>query len=519
MTAPMLQYNPGGNEPGNGPLRTNGGAGSLSMTKPNLPSTKSGAVEKQEAAMWLARDCFEGQFALHDKTTQYLPKAPGEDPINYNARLKRSVFFNMFRTAIEGLVGFIMRKDPVLGEDVPGVIATDWENIDLAGTHGDVFLRDLLQDAMIDGHALILVDYADTGGLVPTRGEEQAYGMRPYWVPIRKGQIVSFRESNENGQTILTQLVIRETTMVPEGVYGEKEQTVYRVLANEGGVVTWRVEMITKENTVQIMSNGVFRNQVEIPVAEVVTSGRVGRLVSRPTLEDVAYLNIAHYQQYSDYANSMHKTCVPIFTVSGGGESEGPLVLGPDTSFQFTSPDAKAAYVSHDGASLGACKLALDDLKSDIGTASLAMLAPQKRAAETAKGKEIDKGASDSKLSVTARGLQDGAERALGFHARFRGIKTGGGSLTINREYTDMSMAPEMLTALSGAVRDMKLPVRLALVPMQKGGIIDESEDLTGIEREMEASMIAEEEKAAAQLEAQFEMAASAKQPQQKVAA
>ena len=38
----------------------------------------------------------------------------------------------------------VSRKDATLGEDVPAQIAEQWENIDLCGTHGDVFLRDLV---------------------------------------------------------------------------------------------------------------------------------------------------------------------------------------------------------------------------------------------------------------------------------------------------------------------------------------------------------------------------------------
>jgi hypothetical protein len=94
----------------------------------------------------------------------------------YSVRLQRAAFFNVFRHTITGLAGFVFRIPPTLDEDVPVVIAGKesedegtetegiWENIDNAGTHGDVFARDLLVDAMIAGHAAILVEYPQTGG-------------------------------------------------------------------------------------------------------------------------------------------------------------------------------------------------------------------------------------------------------------------------------------------------------------------------------------------------------------------
>ena len=507
MTAPIYDPTNVGNRPGDGPLRSGGVAPSRDLTPQaaqHLPSTMSKAASAMVEELELVRDVAGGPKRVRDAGPKYLPKAPGEDAENYRARLMRSVFFSMYQTAVDGLTGFVFRKDPVLGEDVPTPMVEHWENIDLAGTHGDVFLRDLMADAMVAGHAAILVDYPDTGGQLLSRGEEQAGGIRPYWVPIKKDDIVSWRETVENGQTLLDQVVIRECRTVPDGTYGEREQTQYRVLYRSEGVVGWRLEQVTDHQTVIVVAEGTYANQVEIPLAEVPTSGRTGRLMSRPTLADVAYLNVHHYQMHSDYVTSIHKTCVPIFTVSGGGEMNGPLVIGPNAAFAFSNPAASAAYVSHDGASLGACKAALDDTVRAIADLSLAMLASEKRAAETARAKEIDKGATDSKLAVTARGLQDATERALGFHARYLRFPSGG-SIVINREFTDQTMPPELLTAYVGAIQNAGLPVRILTQAMQDGGLIGADEDLDLLDAEMEAAAAAKEEQARIDRETQME--------------
>lgn len=507
MTAPA--YTQGGNRPGDGPLRDNGVGGTMAAATGNLPSTMSKAASAQRPALELVRDLWSGPERIRDAGPAYLPQAPGEDPSNYRTRLARSVFFNFFATAIEGLVGFVFMKTPVLGDDVPAAIVPHWENIDLAGTHGDVFARDLLQDAMIAGHAAILVDYPDTGGVMLSLGEEQAMGVRPYWVPVKKDNILSWRESIVNGHTVLDQVVLRECRMVPDGLYGEKEQTVYRVLYRENDAAKWRLEMVTARNTVVVLAEGVYANQVELPIVEVVTSGREGRFCSKPTLADVAYLNIAHYQQWSDYATSIHKTCVPLLVIAGAS-ADGPIVVGPNSALTFTNPQASATYVSHDGASLASCAAALQSLKDAMADMSLAMLASEKRSAETAKAKQIDKGATDSKLSVTARGLQDALERALSFHARYMKLPDGG-SIEVNREYTDMSMSPQLLTAYVGAITNAGLPVRVLTQAMQEGGLISPDENLDALDAEIEANAAAAADQARMDAQAAADAMAAAK--------
>lgn len=123
-----------GNQPGDGPLRVGGESQpSLPNRDQDLPSTLSPRAQAQRPALQMVRDLWGGNETVKAAGTTYLPQAPGEEHNNYHERLSRSVFFNVFRQTVVGLVGLIFRKDPVLGEDVPPQISEHWENIDLAG--------------------------------------------------------------------------------------------------------------------------------------------------------------------------------------------------------------------------------------------------------------------------------------------------------------------------------------------------------------------------------------------------
>jgi hypothetical protein len=466
-----------GNTPGNGPLRIGGVSVSQPSGKADLPSTKSKAVERQEQALVICRDVYGGNEAIKAKAQTYLPKAPGEDQANYNDRLSRSVFFNVFKQTVEGLTGLVFRRDPILNEDVPGAIRKHLENADNAGTHIDVLARELLQAVLKSGHAALFVEFPKTNGVQSAAAEMEgasALPIRPYFVPVLKENILSWRTEVVDGVTILTQLVIQESGMVSDGKYGEKEQTLYRVLYKENGVVGFRLESINKENVVIVVDEGIYPTQQEIPIAEIVGPDRISMFESTPPLIDLAYLNIAHYQQWSDHANSIHKTCVPIFVQIGADMPQdgtgGTLVIGPNAGLSLPQ-GGDAKYVSHDGAALGEVRQALSDLLGNMATLGLSMLAPDKRAAETAEAKRIDKATSDSKLSTAARGLQDGLERALQFHAKYLRLPSGG-SVTVNRDFENLRLSAQDIAALSGLVEKGQLSLETMWTMLGDGNVL-----------------------------------------------
>lgn len=485
-----------GNRPGDGPLRPGGvPASGIPSKERDLPSTPSQAVSNQHHALEMCRDIEGGAERIKRRAQTYLPKAPGESQANYDVRLARSVFFNVFSHTIEGLVGQVFRKDIAIGDDVPASIVQHMENIDNAGTHFDVFARDLLHDALIAGHCAVLVEFPKTGGAQLHSDERgPAAPIRPYWVPIKKDSILSWRTTTVDGRLVLTQLVIEECAKVADGQFGEKDQTRYRVFyRDDAGVVGFNLFSTSKEKVLILEDSGLYPTQDEIPVAEIATSGRVGLFESVPPLLDLAYLNVAHYQQYSDYVTSIHKTCVPLLTLIGwpaDDDGKQALVVGPNSVLKTENPQAKAEYVSHSGQALNSCKESLDDLKSDMGTLGLSMLSPSKRTAETAQAKRLDKSTEDSSLATTARGTQDGLERALGFHAKYLKEKSGG-SLKVNKQFDTQAMDAATMTAWTGAVKDAGIPERLMLDAMQVGELIDADENVDDIAGEMAANQAA----------------------------
>lgn len=503
-----------GNYPGDGPLRAGGVSSTMSgspMASKNLPSTQSTAAKAQAASTQIMRDIWTGNAKFQEAGQTYLPKGPGETTPDYRVRLQRAALFNVTKHTIVGLAGFVFREPPKLSDDVPPQIYDGedglWENIDNAGTHGDVFCRDIMVDAMTVGHAAILVEFPQTGGS-QSYGAEQSGAVRPYWVPIKKENILSWRTDTQNGQLTLTQLVLKELHNVADGLFGEQIAERYRVFRNDDGYVTCALYAISQNKTLVLEAESTYPTQTEIPIAEIVTSGRTGLFESDPPFLDLAYLNLAHYRQWSDYDTSIYKTCVPILFTAGVmtvDERGQPLIIGPNSAISAGDPSSKAEYVSHGGGSLAACKASLDDLENRMAALGLAAMATSKRTAETATAKEIDKGASDSALSVTARGLQDGLERALYFTARYLGLEDGG-SIALNAEYNEQTMDASVMSAWATLATALNLPASMVIEALIAGGRLPEDTDVLTLSLEMEASAQASKEAAAIGMAHQMEM-------------
>ena len=170
---------------------------STQTSDPNRPDYIIGAAAGMAHDAKLVRDVARGTSHLRSQSTSYLPKHASEEGSDYNRRLEMAVLsVNAIERTVTGLAGMVFRKDPTLGEDVPEVMRLHTENVDYAGTHLDVFTRSLFEDGLEAGHAGILVDAPSVqalDGRTLTDAEESVLGVRPYWIPIRKEQIIGWR--------------------------------------------------------------------------------------------------------------------------------------------------------------------------------------------------------------------------------------------------------------------------------------------------------------------------------------
>jgi hypothetical protein len=431
----------------------------------------------------IMRDTCIGTPELRRKGVAYLPKEPAEQPGPYTYRLNRAIFFNAVDLTLAGLVGMVFRNDPELSDNVPEVIRGresegenvqiegEWENIDNAGTHGVVFCKEVFKNAVRDGHAAILVDMPPPLQEGATMAEEKTAGRRPYWVSYSADQIINWRTKIVNGQTMLDLIVFKECSKEPDGEYGEKEVTRYRVLKPG----SWELYKEVKGENLQTQivpdpdNPGGVTNLTEIPVA-IVYSRKCNVLESQPPLIDLAYTNIAHYQKYSDFSIYLHIASRPVLCRKGADPNNPITTIGPYTIFDV-APEGDVWYAETTGAALAAASQDIKDLEERMSILGLSLLVKRTGGPITATEERGDEIEESSDLATWARGLKDAIELALKFHVQYRSPgATTGGNIEVGASLDAQELTPEEMTAWSNEVAAGQFTVETMWKVFKSGG-------------------------------------------------
>ena len=448
----------------------------------NRPDTPSAAYKAMMPNVIVCRDVAKGTTHMRAQAAEYLPQHPAEERQDYIRRLNRAILFNGFGRTIVGLSGMVFRRDPELSDDVPEEIQAHLENVDGEGTHIDVFAKDVFDDALEVGHCGILVDVPQApkpppGQKVLSLADERAAGIRPRWVKYAKEDIISGRSKVIGEQHVLTQLVLRETVQEPVGAFGDAAVERHRVLRrSDAGVVTYELweQPPGKSEPVIVQEEALVTNVSEIPFA-VVYGKRTGLLKSIPPLVDLAWTNVSHYQVQSDHLYALHIASVPIFVLTGVDPKQ-TVEVGPNVLIKIPDPQGDAKYAEHSGAALGQTRQQLMDFKADMAVLGLAMLQHETRAAETAEAKRIDKSEQDSALATAARSLQDALEVALGFHADFMRLESGG-SVVVNRDFEKLTLDAATINAYSQMAALEQISIDTMWQILAEGGALPDGFD------------------------------------------
>jgi hypothetical protein len=432
----------------------------------DTPAYVSKSAQNQRKALQIIRDLSAGTPRMRERGQTYLPMEAGESSTAYGVRLSRSLLFNAFVKVREGMIGIALKKNPNLdGEDaegnpdpVPDVVKAHAEDIDLNGNHLDVFIKDVFRNVLNDGHAFILVDMQKrldrssvTLSPTPTAEDDVKLKRRPYWVKYTKDQAINWKSDRVDGETVLTQITFKECATESDGNYTEKEIVRYRVLRLRVvepktpttpaiyGSMEWELHeersIDGKSELVQVAGGPTTLDR--IPVVTIYAR-QTGFLESQPPLEDLAYLNVGHWQQWSDL-NCQIRMLVPILEIKGElahtearveGAQTPKVAVGPGAALQFKDTDGGIEYKSADPGATGGMREALTDLEQRMSAVGLSIISPkpnQVGQASTATEKVLDQDERTSELASWLRALKDGVEAALEIHAvDYLGLPTGG---------------------------------------------------------------------------------------------
>lgn len=407
--------------------------------------TKDGNFRSASEKWELVDALMGGTDSMRNAGEQYLPKYSLEDDELYEMRLKTSTLFNAYKKAVDTNVGKITaRKIQVEGGSQQ--LQTFTNNVDATGRSLHEFSKDLLRQSINHGVSYILVDFPKSDQQLTLA---DINNVKPYFVDIEATQVLSIRSRRVNGNEELVYFKF-QTTSVPQfeswdSVEDEEVIQIREYAKTEDNTVLYRVKEKVKNDWVTT-DEGTMEGLEFIPVIPMY-SNRTAFMLGEPLLNDLAELNIRHWQSSSDQQWVLHFARSPVMFGKGidDRDENGNKVsinVGPNSVVLADRPDADLKYVEHNGQAIGAGREDLKDIEDQMAVMGLD-IAVDRTGNMTATGRAIDAASADSILKSVSVQLEETLTTALLLVEAFYGSTTPF-TVDVNKEFIPVFDQKEM---------------------------------------------------------------------------
>ncbi len=404
---------------------------------PNDPSTTSLAWDEMIGSWLMIETLLGGTKAMRFAAGEYLPQHAEESDDNYLERLHVNVLFNAMEITLDHFVGRPF-SDPVkLNNDVPEEIVENANNIDLQGNDLTSFCRDWFRCGLAKGFCHVMVDMPQMNpdAMPLTLADDREAGRRPFWIRIEpenmiaaEADIVVDPQTGELREWF-THVRLRENVVQRVG-FAEVIHERIRVLMPGFFQVWQKVKRKGKKDQWMIIEEG----ETGINFIPIITfySQRNGFLLAKPPLEDLAFMNIRHWQSMSDQINVLTVARFPMLAVAGATDQSGTSMrIGPRQLLATKDPNGRFYYVEHTGKSIESGWKELENLETNMESYGSTFL-KKMPGNETATGRALDSAESVTPLQDMVNRFIDSVNNALRIHATWISEKEGGTVTILN---------------------------------------------------------------------------------------
>jgi hypothetical protein len=436
------------------------------------PAVTIPAVEAMRAYWAVITPLMRGTLAMREAGVVLLPQYPAEDSASYKERLRLSTLLPAYSETVGNMTSRVFAEPLQVGDDVPDDIKAMTKDIDHAGNDLNSWSVEFFREGLSHGLCHAFVDHPSSEG-VRTQAQEQALGLRPWFVLVKPEQVLGWR--SKNGQ--LTMVRYSEKVEEDDGAFGCQLVEQIRVLE----VGKWTTYRKGEKGGWEKHDEG-NSSLKQIPWVTFYT-GRTGYMTARPPLLELAHLNVKHWQSQSDQDNILHVIRVPILVrigVQAMYDNQGKPVppefkvgTGALTDLP-TNGDLK--YVEHTGKAVEAGRVALQDLIAEMRMAGAKLLTPDKSVTKTATQAEEEAAQELSPLARMANHFADCLAQLLQYMADYRGLGEGG---TVEmRGNFDADFIPEIsLPVLVSMANAGMISKETLFAEMQRRGVISDEYD------------------------------------------
>lgn len=396
------------------------------------------------------RDSFDGSDAIKDKGVDYLPKLSGQEKGQYDAYRLRAVYYNGIERTVKGLVGAVMRVDPII--EVPDKIESLFEDITGTGVSLKDFISMMISEQLLMGRQGVLVD----------RNEE-----RPYLTGYTTEQITNWLQD-----TIVLQETYRKID--PKDKYRSEYDIQYRELSkDEHGkyvVKIWRKDKGGWKVYDEL--NPTQRGDGLEGIPFISMSGDGFNLEpSMSSLLSLADMGLSLYRTSADLEHGRHFTALPTPYVTGI-DIDSELSIGSGSAWVLPNEQSKVGFLEFSGQGLKALEVAMEEKRSMMASLGAQLLQSQKSGVEASDTVRIRQNAEASTLISTVKSVETAVQTALQVMADWEGIK-GDVTVKLNTDFVDTKIGAQDMTSLMGAWQSGAISHETFLYNMKRGEILE----------------------------------------------
>jgi hypothetical protein len=438
------------------------------------------------------RDVIAGQRAMHEAGIAYLPKLKDETPTDYDARRKRSDFFNGSWITVRAFVGMLFRKPPT--KDVPNALDELLLDVTMTGKEAEAFAKELAHEALVITRYGVLVDHppAPEGVKPITVAAARAMRLRPKLALYAAESITNWRKQEPGRPGQYAMVTLCEDHAIPEDRFSHKSEKRWRVLdLDESGFYRQQLWRSNDKGEDEQVGADIYplMNGQKLTYVPFKTYGADGEEteVDDPALIDLIEANVAVYQINADYRHGLHFTGLPTPVISGYvKEGNEDIYIGSTKAWVFPDPNAKAAFLEFTGAGLTELRAAIVEKKQEMAMAGARAIMDETNQVETLGATQIKRNGENSALANVAITVSASIEWALGVMAEWSGQASAKITYQLNRIFLPVMMSAQDLTALIAANQAGKLSDEELFDLMQKGDVIDSERDFAEHQAQVE---------------------------------
>lgn len=451
----------------------------------------------------LMDDCLAGESAVKFRRELYLPiprmdDDETENQKRYGSYIQRAVFYNATRRTLDGLVGEVFSRDPIV--TIPNDLKPVLTDADGAGVALSQQSKMCLSYIMGYGRSGLLADYPDTGGKPATVAQLKSGEVKPTINLYTPHTLVNWRSKVFGARRLLTLVVIHESVLDESDPFELRYEDQWRVLKliDVEGQRVYQVEIWRKEVDDQgVESTRIYQNYIPLkangqPFNEIPFTF-VGAINNDETIDDapmydMAVLNIAHYRNSADYEEACFIVGQPTAWFSGltkdwvddvfkgrvflGSRAAIPLPVGGQAGLLQVNPNTMP-------------KEAMDQKERQM-VALGAKLITQANVSRTLGEAQIEEASSNSILATAAKNVSAAFTKILGFAAQFVGASETGIVYDLNTDFPAARLTPNDRAQLVKEWQDGAITWEEMRDGLRRGGIATQEDEAA--KKEIEAN-------------------------------